>query len=146
MWTPTASGANKKLVLHVQLRFGSLSITTPVSHLANEFDVRSESHGQVSLAAVNQILCRSWGYERLQNNSKDSLKDCFENVNITRFHNWSTKHAKIKDNCIQHLLLAIVAILIWLLRLSISLSPWLRFRNQADNCSHCIFLKSFVHI
>ena len=30
---------NKKLVLHVQLRCGSLSITTPVSHLANEFDV-----------------------------------------------------------------------------------------------------------
>ena len=36
---------------------------------------------QVSLAAVNQILCISWGYERLQK-SKDSLKDCFENVNI----------------------------------------------------------------
>ena len=36
-----------------------LSITTPVSHLANEFDVRSELHGQVSLAAVNQMLCCS---------------------------------------------------------------------------------------
>ena len=34
---------------------GSLSITTPVSLLANEFDVRSVLHGQVSLAAVNQI-------------------------------------------------------------------------------------------
>ena len=34
------------LVLHVQLGCGSLSITTPVSLLAN---------GQVSLAAVNQI-------------------------------------------------------------------------------------------
>ena len=55
----TANGGNKKLVLYVQLRCGSLSITTPVSHLANEFDVRSELHGQVSLAAVNQILCRS---------------------------------------------------------------------------------------
>ena len=31
----------------------------PVSHLANEFDVRSELHGQVRLAAVNQIVCRS---------------------------------------------------------------------------------------
>ena len=51
--------ANKKLVLHVQLRFGSLSIITTVSHLANEFGVRSELHGQVSLAAVNQISCRS---------------------------------------------------------------------------------------
>ena len=36
------------------LRCGSLSITTPVSLLANEFDIRSVLHGQVSLAAVNQ--------------------------------------------------------------------------------------------
>ena len=33
---------------------GSLSITRPVSLLANEFNVRSVLHGQVSLAAVNQ--------------------------------------------------------------------------------------------
>ena len=33
----------------------ALSITTPLSLLANEFDVRSVLHGQVSLAAVNQI-------------------------------------------------------------------------------------------
>ena len=32
-----------------------LSITTPVSLLANEFDVRSVLHGQVSFAAVNQM-------------------------------------------------------------------------------------------
>ena len=32
-----------------------MSITMPVSLLANEFDVRSKWHGQVSLAAVNQI-------------------------------------------------------------------------------------------
>ena len=38
-------GANKRLVLHVRLRCGSLSITTPVSHLANEFDVGSILHG-----------------------------------------------------------------------------------------------------
>ena len=31
-------------------------ITTPVSLLANEFDVRSVLLGQVSLAAVNQIF------------------------------------------------------------------------------------------
>ena len=79
LWTWRANGANKKLVLHLQLRCRSLSITTPVSHLANEFDVQSELHEQVSLAAVNQILCRSWGYERLQN-SKDSLKAWIENV------------------------------------------------------------------
>ena len=79
--TWTANGANKKLVLHVQLRCGSLSITTPVSDLTIEFDVRSKLGGQVSLAAVNQILCGSSGYERLQN-SKESLKACFENVNI----------------------------------------------------------------
>ena len=34
---------------------GSLSITLPVSLPANEFDVRSVLHGQVSLAAVNQM-------------------------------------------------------------------------------------------
>ena len=75
-------GANKKLVLHVRLRYGSLSITTPVSHLANEFDVRSELQGQMRLAAVNQILSNSRGYERFQK-SEDSLKDCFLDLNIT---------------------------------------------------------------
>ena len=34
---------------------GSLSITTPVSLLANELNVRSELHRQVSLAAAKQI-------------------------------------------------------------------------------------------
>ena len=34
---------------------GLLFITIPVSHLANEFDVRRALHGQVSLAAVNQV-------------------------------------------------------------------------------------------
>ena len=53
--TQTANGANKRLVLHVRLRCDSLSITTPVLLLANEFDVQSVLHGQVSLAAVNQI-------------------------------------------------------------------------------------------
>ena len=53
--TQTANNANTRLVLHMRLRCGSLSITTPVSLLANEFDVRSVLHGQVSLAAVNQI-------------------------------------------------------------------------------------------
>ena len=41
--------------MHVQLMCGSMSITTPVSHLANEFDVRSELHVQVSFADVIQI-------------------------------------------------------------------------------------------
>ena len=55
------------LVLHVRHRRGSLSITTPVSFLANEFDVRSIMHGQVSLAAVNQIyVIHEAIYERLQ--------------------------------------------------------------------------------
>ena len=31
------------------------SVATPVSLLANEFDIRSVDHGQVSLAAVNHI-------------------------------------------------------------------------------------------
>ena len=41
--------------MHMQLRCGSLSITTPVSLLANEFDARSVLHGKMSLAAVDQI-------------------------------------------------------------------------------------------
>ena len=44
-----------RLVLHVLLRCGLLSITTPVSLLANEFHVQRVLQGQVNLAAVNQI-------------------------------------------------------------------------------------------
>ena len=44
-----------RLVLHVRLRFGSLSVTTRVTLLANKLDDRSVLHGQVNLAAVNQI-------------------------------------------------------------------------------------------
>ena len=51
--TRTANGANTRLVLNVRLGCGSLSITSQVSLLMNEFDVRSVLHGQVSLAAVN---------------------------------------------------------------------------------------------
>ena len=48
--------ANKSFVLHVRLRCGLLSITTPVSLLANDIDhARSVLHGQVRLAAVYQI-------------------------------------------------------------------------------------------
>ena len=39
-----------RLVLHVRLRCVSLSITTPISLLANEFDFQSVLHGQVILA------------------------------------------------------------------------------------------------
>ena len=55
--------------------FVALSITTPVSLLANEFDVRSVLHGQVSLAAVNKI-CVNHEAMKLQK-SNDSLKDCY---------------------------------------------------------------------
>ena len=44
------------LFMHMRLRCSSLSIKTPVLLLANEFDVRSVLHGQVSLSAVNQIV------------------------------------------------------------------------------------------
>ena len=46
-----------------------------------KFDVRSVLHGQVSLAAVNKIYVihdAMNGYKNLKN----SLKACFENVNI----------------------------------------------------------------
>ena len=57
---------------------GSLSITTPVSLLANEFGVLRVLHGQVSLAAVNQICV----IHEAVKGCKDSLKAFFENVNI----------------------------------------------------------------
>ena len=48
--------SKQEACLHVRIRCDSLSITTPLSLLANEFDVRSVLHGHVSsLAAVNQI-------------------------------------------------------------------------------------------
>ena len=52
-----------------------------MSHLVNEFDVRSELHGQVSLAAVNQFCVVHEDMNGCKK-SKDSLKACFENVNI----------------------------------------------------------------
>ena len=42
----------KRLVLHVRIRCGLLSITTPVSLPVNELDVLSVLHGQVSLIFV----------------------------------------------------------------------------------------------
>ena len=66
-------GAIKRLVLHVKIRCGSLSITTPV---VNEFYVQSLLHGQVSLAAVNHIFV----VHEVMNGCK--LKACFENVDM----------------------------------------------------------------
>ena len=43
----TAHGATKRVVLHVPLGCGSLSITTPVSLLGDGFDVRWERSGSV---------------------------------------------------------------------------------------------------
>ena len=65
----------------VPLRCSSLSITTPVSLLAYEFNVLSILHMQVSLGAVNQIYV----FHEVMNcckKSKDSFKACFENVNM----------------------------------------------------------------
>ena len=43
------------------------------------------------LGSCQSNLCSSWGYERLQK-SKDSLKDCFENVNYIFLKNqWKRK-------------------------------------------------------
>ena len=78
----TANGANKRFVLHMRLGCGSLLITTPVSHLPNEFDVPSVLHGQVSLEAVNQICVNHEAMKVAKKKSKDSIQDCFDNVNI----------------------------------------------------------------
>ena len=63
----------------MRLRCGSLSITTPVSLLAKEFDVRSVLHRQVSLAAVNQIYDIHEAINGCKK-TKDLLKACLENV------------------------------------------------------------------
>ena len=44
-----------KLVFHVRIGCGSLSIKTSVSLLANGFNGQSALHEKVSVAAVNQI-------------------------------------------------------------------------------------------
>ena len=74
--TTTANGANKRLVLHVRLRSGSLSTPTSVSLLANKFDDRSVLHGQVSLAALNQIYV----FHEAMNGC--TLQACFGTENI----------------------------------------------------------------
>ena len=81
MNTDCQNGANKRLVLHMRIRCGLLSITTSVSILANELDVRSTLHGQVSLATVNHIYV----IHEVMNSCKDSLKACFENINIRKW-------------------------------------------------------------
>ena len=50
-----------------------------MSLLANELDVRSVLHGQVSLAAANQIRVIHEAMNGCKK-SKESLKDCFLNV------------------------------------------------------------------
>ena len=55
---------------------GSLSIATLVSLLANEIDVQSVLHGQVSLAAVNQICVMH-----------DAVKGCKKSTNSRKCKN-----------------------------------------------------------
>ena len=62
---------------------GLLSMTTPVSLLMTEFDVRSVLQGQVSLATVNQIYVIHEAMNGCKN-VKILLKAYFENVNIRR--------------------------------------------------------------
>ena len=53
-----------------------------MSRLANEFDVHSVLHGQVSLAAVDNIYVFHEALNGYKNLSKDSLMACFVNVDI----------------------------------------------------------------
>ena len=73
--------SKQEACLHVRLRCGSLPITTPVSLLANGFDVRSVLHGRVSLAAASQMYVIHEAIKRLRK-YKEILEACFENVNI----------------------------------------------------------------
>ena len=69
--------SKQEAFLHVQLRCGSLSIATQVSHLANEYDVQSKLHGQgawqlpIKFCVIHEAM-----------NSCKTLKACFENVNM----------------------------------------------------------------
>ena len=70
--------------LHVRVRCGSLSITTPVSLLVNEFDVPSVLHVQVSLAAVNPIYVfheNMNGCKNLKIHSRLALKCKYDKMN-----------------------------------------------------------------
>ena len=78
--------------MHVRLRCGSLSNTTPVSLLANEIDILSQLHGQVSLAAVNLIYVFHEAMNGCKK-SKDSLKASFDNVNIRKYSQVNAKIA-----------------------------------------------------
>ena len=78
----TAKVANKRPGLHARLGCGWLSSTKPVSLLANEFNVRSILHWQVRLAAVNPICVIHKAMNGCNNGSEDSLKTCYENINI----------------------------------------------------------------
>ena len=75
-WTRTANVANKRLVLYVRLGCGSMSVTTPVSLLANEHDVRIVLHGQVSLAAVNHIYIIYEAMNGCKRSIKGLLRKC----------------------------------------------------------------------
>ena len=52
-----------------------------MSLLTNDFDVRSILHGQVNLAADNQMYVFNEAMNGCKK-YKDSLKTCFENVNM----------------------------------------------------------------
>ena len=75
---------------------GSLSITAPLSHLANEFNVRSKLHGQVSLQ-LSIKFCVVYEAMNGCKKSKGSLKACFENVNILLSSRFSL-HLTSKEN------------------------------------------------
>ena len=69
-----------------------LAVNHNTSITSGEWDRCSKRNAWASeLGSCQLNLCSSWGYERLQK-SKDSLKDCFENVSIkcwfSRFGNF----------------------------------------------------------
>ena len=67
-----------------------------MSLLANEFDIWSIVHGQVSLAAVNKIYVFHEAMTGCKKKSKDSLKASFENeiinISLVRLKNLACAH------------------------------------------------------
>ena len=64
----------------MQLRCSSLSITAPMSFLADEFDVRSVLHGSMSLAAVNEIYAIHEVVNGCKNLTMNYHRYCYRSV------------------------------------------------------------------
>ena len=92
MWTRTSNGANKRLVCTCESGVARCQSQHQCHfrRMNSMFEVHCKGKWAWQLSIIS-YLCLSWGYEWLQK-SKDSLKACFENVNIWK---WSLNNCVI---------------------------------------------------